>query len=167
MARRHHGGMRRRLKSFLLPFALIAATVLHATPARAQQISLSLQVIGYTGSGAQQTLGRVDGVINYGGSTVSYSLTFCRQSSYSYPYMTINVNSQWIGGRKYATWITNVYPPYAGYSQSQPCYGQVGMVNSGFSYTPMNNVEYIIYGSTFIGSSFTTFSQDRIHYGTF
>lgn len=154
----------RRLKAFLLPFALLAATVLYATPAKAVEIPLSLQIMGYTSSGTPLTLGRVDGVINYGGSAVSYSLTFCRQSSYSLPYMTINVNSQWIGGRKYATWITNVYPSWGAYSPTQPCYGQVGTVNSGFSYAGYSNVEYIIYGSTFHGRDYVTYFQDRIHY---
>lgn len=157
-----------RLKSFVLSLAVLAAVVLQATPVRAAwgpPLTLSLQVIGYTQTGVQLTLGRVDGVVQYDGrNAVSYSLTFCRQSSYQLPYMTINVNSQWIGGRKYATWITNVYPPYSGYSQTQPCYGQTGTVSSGFSYPNFWNVEYIIYGSTFLGSSHTVFSQDRIHY---
>ena len=156
-----------RLKSFLLPFAMLAAVVLQATPVRAEwspPITLSLQVIGYFPSGAQQQLGRVDGVVQYDGrSAVSYNLTFCRQSSYQLPYMTININSQWIGGRKYATWITNLYPPYSGYSQAQPCYGQTGTVSGGFS-ASFFNVEYIIYGSTFVGPNHTIFSQDRIHY---
>lgn len=157
-----------RLKSFLLTLAVAAAAVmLQATPAKASQIALSLQIIQYNPYPQQQLLGRVDGVITYTATSVSYSLTFCRQSSYQFPYMTINVNSQIIGGRKYATWITNIYPPYAGYSQTQPCYANVGTVNGGFAYSPLNNVEYIIYGSTFSGRDHVVYFQDRIHYGPF
>jgi hypothetical protein len=159
--------MHMRWRSFILSLAVLAAVFFQATPVRAEwsaPIPLSLQVIGYFPSGAQQMLGRVDGVVQYDGrSAVSYHLTFCRQSSYQLPYLTININSQWIGNRKYATWITNLYPSYSGYSQSQPCYGQTGTVSGGFS-AGFFNVEYIIYGSTFIGSTHTVFSQDRIHY---
>jgi hypothetical protein len=157
----------RKLKGLLLSLAVAAAVLLQAAPAKASQIPLSLQVIGYTSGGQQLLLGRVDGVITYSPTTVSYSLTFCRQSSYQFPYMRINVNSQVVGGVKYFTPITNIYPPYGGYQQGNPCYANVGVVDGGFSYSPLSNVEYIIYGSTFSGRDHVISFQDRIHYGPF
>jgi hypothetical protein len=156
-----------RLKSFVLSLAMLATVILQATPAPAawaQEVPLSIQVIGYFPSGASQTLGRVDGVVQFNddGNSLRYTLTFCRQSSYQLPYLQINVNSSWIGGRKYYTWITNVYPPYSGYSNSQPCYGQTGTVSSEFTSANFWNVEFILYGSTFIGQSHTIFTQDRV-----
>jgi len=76
-----------------------------------------------------------------------YELTFCRQSSYQLPYMTIYVNVSWIGGRKYGTFITVVQPNYNGFSQGQPCYGQTGTVSGEFTYPNFWNVEYTIWGS--------------------
>ncbi|HEX6682477.1 MAG TPA: hypothetical protein VF062_06755 [Candidatus Limnocylindrales bacterium] len=162
----------RATKSLLLPLALLAALIFPAAPAQAAwaaELPLNIQVLYYYYPSGSAQLGRVDGTVQFddGGSALRYNLTFCRQSSYSLPYMTINVNSYVIGGRKYATWITNIYPPYAGYSSSQPCYGQTGTVYGEFTYANFSNVEFLLYGSTFVGSTFTTVSQDRIYYNPY
>src|SRR5688572_3434388 len=113
--------------SFIAPLALMSMLV-PAAPAQAAwaaELPLNIQVVGYFPSGGSVQLGRVDGVVQFddGGNSLRYNLTFCRQSSYALPHMTINVNSYWAGGRKYATWITNIYPPYNGYATGV-CYGQ-------------------------------------------
>jgi hypothetical protein len=126
---------------------------------------LTLQIMHYYPTGGSIQVGRVEGTVTFdtGGSLMRYDLTFCRQSSYMTPYMTINVNSFWAGGRKYATYVTTVYPNYTGYSQTPPCYSTTGTANGQFSYADFWNVEFIVYGSTFEGQSYVVDSQDRIY----
>ena len=154
-------------KALLLALAMLA-TLIPAAPARAawaQQLPLTLQIMHYYSSGGSTQLGLVTGTVQFddGGTALQYSLTFCRQSSYAVPYMTINVNSFTAGGRKYGTYITTVYPDYTGYSSTPPCYSTTGTAFGQFTYADFWNVEFIAYGSTFEGQSYVVESQDRIY----
>lgn len=155
-------------KALLLSLAMLVTLIAPAAPAQAAwgaQLPLTLQIMHYYPTGGSVQVGRVEGTVQFddGGSALSYSLTFCRQSSYMLPYMTINVNSYVVGGRKYATYITNVYPNYTGYSSTAPCYSTTGTASGAFTYADFWNVEFLVYGSTFEGQSYVVESQDRIY----
>lgn len=155
-------------KALLLSLAMLVTLIVPAAPAQAAwgtQLPLTLQVMHYYPTGGSVQIGRVEGTVQFdtGGSALSYTLTFCRQSSYALPYMTINVNSYWAGGHKYATYITTVYPDYSGYSSTPPCYSTTGTATGQFTYADFWNVEFIVYGSTFEGQSYVEESQDRIY----
>lgn len=154
--------------SLLLTLAGMATAVLPTAPAQAAwgtQLPLTLQITHYYSTGASVQVGYVNGTVQFddAGNTLQYSLTFCRQSSYIQPYMTINVNSYWAGGRKYATNVATVYPNYTTTSSGQPCYSTTGTATGQFTYANFWNVEFIVYGSTFDGPNHVVDSQDRIY----
>lgn len=165
--------LRRSARSLLIALATAAALILPtATPAQAAwgpAQPLTLQIRHYYPTGSSIQIGWVEGTVQFddGGSALRYNLTFCRQSSYMLPYMTINVNTYYAGGRKYATFVTNVYPSYSGNSSSQPCYSTTGTATGEFTSANFSNVEFIAYGSTFEGSSHVIKSQDRTLYNPY
>ncbi|MDI1465409.1 hypothetical protein QEZ54_31015 [Catellatospora sp. KI3] len=155
-------------RSSLLALAAAALVLPSAAPAQAAwgtTLPLTLQIRHYWPVGGSVQIGWVEGTVQFddGGSALRYSLTFCRQSSYILPYMTINVNSYWAGGKKYATYVTTVYPNYTTTSSSQPCYSSTGTAAGEFTSADFSNVEFIAYGSTFAGQSHVVESQDRIY----
>ncbi|MBB5867845.1 hypothetical protein F4553_001224 [Allocatelliglobosispora scoriae] len=164
----HAFSRRGAARALLLTLVAMAALVLPTAPAQAAwgtQLPLTLQIRHYYSTGTSVQVGYVNGTVQFddAGNTLQYSLTFCRQSSYILPYLTINVNSSWIGGRKYATFVTNLYPSYTGTSSGQPCYSSTGTIAGQFTYANFWNVEFIAYGSTFDGPSHVIDSQDRIY----
>lgn len=159
-------------RSLLLVLAALAALILPAAPAHATwgtQLPLTLQIRHYYQTGNSVQVGYVNGTVQFddGGSALRYNLTFCRQSSYILPYMTINVNTYWAGGRKFSTFITNVYPPYTGFTNGSPCYSTTGTAVGEFTSPNFSNVEFLVYGSTFDGSSHVIDFQDRIYYNPY
>ncbi|WP_117215631.1 hypothetical protein [Allorhizocola rhizosphaerae] len=160
-------------RSFILSLALLATPlIVPATPAHAAwaaPVPLNMQIIGYTPGGGQLTLGRVQGTLQLddGGNALRYDVLMCRQSSYQLPYMTIDVNVYYAGGRRYATRIGSVYPTYGSWSSEQPCYGNRATVSAELSYAGFSNVEFIVYGSTFVGQSHTIFTEDAIYYNPY
>jgi hypothetical protein len=160
------------LRSIILSLVALAAIVVPVGPAQAAwtaQIPVTIQVVAYHPSGTTQTVGRVEGWVQLddGGSAFRYSFTFCRQSSYQSPRMSISVNVSNHGGQRWATPIASVFPPYSGESSTQPCYGSTATVASEHSYPNFSNVEFQLFGSTFIGQSHTIFMQDRLIYNPY
>lgn len=159
-------------RSLVVALALLAAVVVPGAPARAAwapQIASTIQIYAYTSGGSPQMLGRAEGWVQLddGGSLFRYSFTFCRQSSYQLPYMTISVNVSYSGGQRYATPIATVFAPYSGNSTAQPCYGATGTAANEHGYPNFFNVEFVLTGSTFIGSAHTLFTQDRLIYNPY
>ncbi len=160
-------------RSLLLALATTAALVLPtATPAHAAwgpAQPVTMQIRHYYPTGSSIQIGWVEGTVQFddGGSALRYNLTFCRQSSYMLPYMTINVNMYYAGGRKYSTFVTNVYPSYTGNANSQPCYSSTGTATGEFTSANFTNVEFLVYGSTFEGSTHVVKSQDRVLYNPY
>lgn len=156
-------------RALLLTLAAMVALVAPAAPAQAAwgtQMPLTLQITYYPpGGGSARQIGYVNGTVQFddAGSALQYSLTFCRQSSYMLPYMTMNVNSYYVGGNKYATHVATVYPSYSGSTTGSPCYSTTGTATGQFSYTNFWNVEFLVYGSTFEGQNHVVKSQDRIY----
>ncbi len=159
-------------RSFILSFAMLAATVVAPAPAQAAYappIPLTMQIIGSTSGGASLTLGRVQGSVQFddGGNLLRYEALMCRQSSYQLPYMTIDVNVYYSGGRRFATRIASVYPNYGPWVSEQPCYGNRATVSGEINYTNFSNIEFIVYGSTFVGQSHVIFTEDQIYYNQY
>lgn len=144
-----------------------AATPAHAAWGPAQPVTM--QIRHYYPTGGSVQIGWVEGTVQFddGGSALYYNLTVCRQSSYMLPYLTINVNMYYAGGRKYSTFVTNVYPNYTGNATGQPCYSSTGTASGQFTSPNFSNVEFLVYGSTFEGSSHVVKSQDRVLYNPY
>jgi len=153
-------------RSLVLALGLLAALTVTATPSQAAwtpQVFVTLQVTS-SYNGTTQMVGRAEGWVQLddGGNAFRYSFTFCRQSSFSQPYMSVSVNVYTVGGTRYATPIANLYPSYVDYSSSQPCYGQTGTVANEHSYPNFFNVEFKLVGSSFDNNVYTERSRSAL-----
>jgi hypothetical protein len=136
--------MTARLRSphALLASIALAALAIVAPAAQAHAdsaVSVDLSVTG--GSGNSQSLGNVTGTITRTGSTFDYSLTVCRQSSYTQPRGSI-------GGT------------YFGNGPGWPCASYTG------SFTQYSSaVTVTLTGNTFYpGNTFTEYTKSRTYY---
>lgn len=143
--------------------AMAAPAVLAASPAHAAwgtQYSVSLQV-----NGAGQTLGYASGWVQFdtGGNTTRYEFTVCRQSSYTPPDLEVAVNSRWSypDGDYVNIPVAYHHGQYSGGTAPAPCYGTAWTVSGQFTYNNHYNVEFTLFGDTFVGSTYTVFDQDR------
>jgi hypothetical protein len=128
-------------------------------PAWGQQINTSIQVIAYYPAGGSVMVGLAQGWFQHSTDRTKfrYSWSYCRQSSYMTPYMTVGVNGRWTGTTWQGTTITTIYPPYSG----SACTAAVSNVHS---HSPIQNVYFLLYGSTFNGSQHLVAQQDRVFY---
>lgn len=147
-----------------LVLAMFAGVILPVTPAHAawgKKIPVTIQ-INYP-NGGSPTLGRVEGWIQFDGAdSFRYSFTFCRQSSYSPPSLTISVNRTNYGALGWkATEIERITPWYLNPPINQVCYGMTDTASGQHTYPGLRDVYLVLQSGTFIGYTFTTFTQDR------
>jgi len=161
--------IRRRAAGALASAALAAGGVLVA-PAAAHAAwgttyALSIQVTYYNQVGGSLQLGRADGWVQFddGGSTFRYSLTICRQSSYSSPSLQVAVNAGYVGSTWQQTTLEYVTPTGSTVTPTAPCYGDTNTVTGQDTYTHFSNVEFVLYGSTFgSNGAYTTVSRKYV-----
>ena len=82
------------------------------------------------------------------------------------PYMAVGVNGHYAGQTWQTTPITTIYPPFAGNSGAQPCYGSTGTVSNEHGFASIQNVYFKLHGSTFLGNEHVVFTQDRTFYNS-
>jgi hypothetical protein len=155
--------LRRVLVAFAAVLAMTAAAVMTSSPAQAawgSQIPVTIQV---TGNG--QSLGYASGWVQFdtGGTTFQYSITVCRQSSYTTPTLTVAVNNQ--SNNQVGTVVATHYMSSWTPGGTAPCYGGSQTFTGVHSYSPLSNTYFLLAGNTFVnGSNFTVFTQDRLVY---
>lgn len=138
---------RRTLAVFAAVVAMAATMVMGASPAQAAwgtQYNVAIQV-----TGASQNLGSANGWVQFdtNGTTFRYSITICRQSSYTPPNLTVATN------RTNYNYSGNYVTTHYGGSSCTTVTGQ----HNGATL----NALFVLTGNTFVGSTFTTFDQDR------
>ncbi|GAA2319341.1 hypothetical protein GCM10009853_091800 [Glycomyces scopariae] len=152
---------RRALVAFIAALALSFGSVMAASPAQAawgSQIPVSIMV---TGNGQQ--LGYATGWVQFdtGGTTFQYSITVCRQSSYTLPTLTVAVNST--GSNPNGTVVATHYMSSPGPNIAAPCYQGSQNFTGTQAYSGLSNVYFKVAGNTFVnGNNFTVFTQDRL-----
>ncbi|GAB3649576.1 hypothetical protein [Glycomyces tarimensis] len=155
--------LRRAIVALAAILAMTAAAVMAPSPAQAawgSQIPVTIQV---TGNGHQ--LGYASGWVQYdtGGTTFRYSITVCRQSSYTPPRLTVAVNSS--SWNPDGTTVATHYMQSSGGSGSAPCYGGSQHFTGQHTHSGLNNTYFVLTGNTFVnGNNFTEFDQDRLVY---
>ncbi|MCD0444606.1 hypothetical protein LO763_13340 [Glycomyces sp. A-F 0318] len=153
--------LRRLLLALAAMAALTAPAVFAGAPAHAAwgaQYPVTIQV---TGNGHQ--LGYATGWVQFdtGGDTFQYSITVCRQSSYTPPSLRVAVNA-YTPGNLYGTTVTTHYTDPTGPSGTAPCYGRSQTVTGQHTFTGHQNVYFVLSGNTFVnGNNFTVYTQDR------
>ncbi|WP_156925972.1 hypothetical protein [Glycomyces arizonensis] len=153
--------LRRALVALAAVLAMSGVAVMAPSAAQAAwdgQHSVTIQV-----TGAGQNLGYADGWIQFNGDgeTFRYSVTVCRQSSYTPPHLTVSYNtSSWdLDG----TPVTTHYMSGSQTSDDGPCYGLTTTFTGQYSRQGLNNVYFVLSGNTFVnGNNFTVFTQDRL-----
>jgi hypothetical protein len=151
------------------PSPTVATTNGPPQPGWGSQLATSIQVQGSAGSGGTQQLGRAEGWFQMftDRTKFRYSFTFCRQSSYILPTLAVSVNGRYVGQTWQSTPITTINPNYSGNSGAQPCYGATATVSNEHSYSPLDNVYFLLSGSTFNGTGqHVVFTQDRTFYNS-
>ncbi|THV26676.1 hypothetical protein [Glycomyces paridis] len=155
--------LRRALVGFVAVLAMTFGAVMSSSPAQAAwgtQFPVTIQV-----TGAGQQLGYATGWVQFdtGGTTFQYSVTVCRQSSYTTPTLTVAVNSTGSNpnGTVVATHNSSAWSPPG----TAPCYGSSWTFTGVQAYSPLSNVYFKLAGNTFVnGNNFTVFTQDRLVY---
>lgn len=159
--------LRRLLLALAAVAALTAPAVLAGSPAHAAwgaQYPVAIQV---TGNGQQ--LGYATGWVQFdtGGDTFQYSITVCRQSSYTPPNLRVAVNAQTPGNPSGTTVATHYTSP-SGPWGTAPCYGMSQTVTGQHTFAGHRNVYFVLSGNTFVnGNNFTVYTQDRLAYNPY
>ena len=151
-----------------LVVAMFAGVILPVSPAHAawgHQIPVTIQVerpIGY--SGATESIGRAEGWVQFDGvDSFRFNLTICRQSSYSLPRLYVSVNRH-LAAQGYVSTPLQVPPTnWTSMRVGGPgeCYQDVGTVSAQYTYPGLRDVYFVLESGTFVGYTFTTFTQDR------
>ena len=120
----------------------LAATLVPLTPAHATY-GPQLPVILYVNADNGTKLARVEGTLQFddGNAKYAYSLTLCRYSSYSAPYIRISVNGTY---RDLLSWYGGTTVPWCTYSGFATVF--TGDIDYG---STVRNVSFQLVGSSF------------------
>lgn len=153
--------LRRATVALAAAFAVALSVLLAPAPAHAawaSQIPITIQV---TGNGHQ--LGYAEGWVQYetNGTTFRYSITVCRQSSYTPPNLSVAVNTT--NANPLGTVVTTHYMHSWTPGGTAPCYGGFETFTGQHDNSPLTNTYFLLSGNTFVnGNNFTVFTQDRL-----
>jgi hypothetical protein len=163
--------LKRVLVAVMAIVAMTVPAVLTAAPAQAawgEQIPVTLQI-----NGNNQQLGYAGGWIQFdkAAGKFRYSITVCRQSSYTLPRLQVATNAElyswnWDG--------THVTTHYMGSGSGQgpapaPCYQGNDTFTAEHQFVPetpysdLRNVKLTITSGTFTSAGFTEFSRGRTY----
>jgi hypothetical protein len=142
--------------------ALVAPTQAHAAWGTTYNVSIQVSYTYPTGSTVQ--LGRADGWVQFddGGNSFRYSLTVCRQSSYTTPKLQVAVNAGWVGNTWEQTQLEYITLPNGStVTPTAPCYGDTNTVTGQDTYANFSNVEFVLNGDT-MTPSYVTVSKKSV-----
>ncbi|NUR30161.1 MAG: hypothetical protein HOV83_30645 [Catenulispora sp.] len=156
--------VKRRFAGVLSAVTAVAGTAL-ASPAPAHAAwgttsPVSIQVVG-----GSLDIGRADGWVQFddGGNSFRYSLTICRQSSYDWPRLVIGVNAGYVGSTWVDTYVDTVYlPSGTPTAPTAPCYGDTYTVTGTETASNPWNVEFVLWGGYYYGSTYKAISRKAL-----